>query len=65
MAQEGANRHIGIPKPFSKGNIREWFLHFEICCRANGWNDEVKAFKLPTLLKGEALAVWLELSEKE
>ncbi|KAL5503384.1 hypothetical protein EMCRGX_G010323 [Ephydatia muelleri] len=30
---------------------------------ANGWNDAVKAAKLPTLLDGEALAVWLELDE--
>ena len=28
-------------------------------------SDEVKALKLFTLLEGEALAVWLELSEEE
>ena len=28
-------------------------------------NDATKALKLPTLLEGEALAVWLELSEKQ
>ena len=65
MAQEGANRHISIPNPFSEGNICEWFLRFEISCWANGWNDKAKALKLPTLLEGEALAVWLELSEEE
>ena len=65
MAREGVNRHISIPKSFSEGNTREWFQRFEICCRANGWNDEMKALKLPTLLEGEALAVWMELSEKE
>ena len=51
MAREGANRHISIPKSFSEGNTREWFQHFEICCRADGWNDETKALKLPTLLE--------------
>ena len=31
---------------------------------ANEWSD-VKARKPPTLLEGEALAVWMELSEAE
>ena len=48
-------RHVSIPKPFSTGDITEWFQRFEICCKANGWNDETKAVKLPTLLEGEAL----------
>ena len=30
-----------------------------------GWNSETKALKLPTLLEGEALAVWLELTEEQ
>ena len=34
-------------------------------CRVNDWNDEMKAKKLPTLLDGEALAIWLELTEAE
>ena len=65
MAREGSNRHISIPKSFAEGNAREWFVRFDICCQANGWNDEMKALKLPTLLEGEALAVWLELSQEE
>jgi len=32
-------------------------------CAADGWENEAKAKRLPTLLEGEALAVWLELSE--
>ena len=60
-----AERHVSIPKPFSTGDITEWFQRFEICCKANGWNDETKAVKLPTLLEGEALAIWLELNEEE
>ena len=58
-------RHVSIPKPFSTGDIMEWFQRFEICCRANGWNDEAKAVKLPILLEGEAIAIWLELSKEE
>lgn len=60
-----AERHISIPKPFSQGDVSEWFQRFEICCKANAWDDPKKALKLPTLLEGEALAVWLELNEEE
>ena len=38
-----AERHASISKPFSIGNVTEWFQRFEICCRANTWNDETKA----------------------
>ena len=56
---------ISVPKQFSEGSPVEWFQRFEICSNANGWEDEAKAKRLPTLLEGEALAVWLELSEAE
>ena len=59
-----AERHISVPKPFASGDANEWFKRYEICCKANGWNEATKAHKLPTLLEGEALAVWLELSEE-
>ena len=55
-------RHISLPKTFANGDVSEWFKRFEICCAANEWNDATKALKLPTLLEGEALAVWLELT---
>ena len=35
------------------------------CCKANGWDKETPVLKLPTLLEGEALAIWLELSEEQ
>lgn len=60
-----AERHISVPKPFASGDASEWFKRFDICSRANGWNAETKASKLPTLLEGEAFAVWLELSEEQ
>ena len=56
---------ISLPKPFAEGNPVEWFQKYDICCTANGWENEAKAKRLPTLLEGEALAVWLELSEAE
>ena len=38
---------------------------FETCFNANGWDGEKKAKKLPTLLEGEALAAWMELTNEE
>ena len=58
-------RHVSIPKPFASGDAGEWFKRFEICCQANAWDETVKVLKLPTLLEGEALATWMELSEDE
>ncbi len=49
-----ASKHI-IPSVFAEGDLTE----------LNDWNDETKAKKLPTLLEGEALAIWLELTEAE
>ena len=58
-------RQISIQKSFASGDANEWFSRHEICCKANGWNNATKAVKLTTLLEGEALAVWLELSEEQ
>ena len=60
-----AERHISVPKPFSSGDVEDWFQRFEICGRANGWDAATNAKKLPTLLEGEALAVWLDLTEEK
>ena len=57
--------HVSLPKPLGSGDAYEWLKKFEICCKANKWTHETKALKLPTLLEGEALAVWLEQSEDE
>ena len=60
-----ANRHISVPKLFANGDASEWLKRFDICSRANEWSYGTKALKLLTLLEGEALATWLELSEEE
>ena len=60
-----AKRHISLPKPFSSGDVEDWFQRFDICAQANGWKAGTKAKKLPTLLEGEALAVWLELTREQ
>ena len=58
-----AEHHSSVPVMFSSGDVHEWFLRFEICSKANKWSNETISLKLPTLLEGEALAVWVELSE--
>ena len=64
-APVSGQRHVSVPKAFAGGDVCEWLTWFKICTRANAWTDERKALTLPTLLEGEALAVWLELNEAE
>ena len=45
--------------------LQSVFQRYDICSRTNSWDNKKKALKLPTLLEGEALAVWLELSKEE
>ena len=60
-----AERHISLQKPFVSGDVKDWFQRFEICSAANEWRAEDQAKKLPTLLEGEVLAVWLEVTAKQ
>lgn len=52
-----SGRHIGVPKPFASGDVSEWCQQFEICSKANDWDNAMMALKLPMLLEGEALCV--------
>ena len=58
-------KHVSLPHVFSDGDPVEWFKRYDICCKANGWDDDARVAKLPTLLEGEALAIWSELSEQD
>ena len=60
-----AVHHVSVPKSFAEGDAAEWFKRFNMGCRANEWEDSLKARKLPTFLKGEALVIWSELSKDE
>ena len=60
-----AGKHISLPSPFKEGDPTEWFQRYEICCTANEWSEAIKLAKLPTLLEGEALAVWLDLAPED
>ena len=64
VAENGCDSHFSILKPFSSGDVVEWFQRFDLCSDANKWEDEVKAVKMLTLLEGEALAAWLYLAEE-
>jgi hypothetical protein len=58
-------RHTSLPKPFASGDVNEWCQRFKICSKANDRNNAMMVLKLRTLLEGEALAVWMELTEDE
>ena len=59
-------KHVSLPHVFADGDPVEWFKRYDICCKANGWDAAAaRVAKLPTLLEGEALAIWSELSEQD
>jgi hypothetical protein len=59
-----SEKHIALPKCFSgDSDFDEWIVKFEICAAANTWNSQTQAKKLPTLLEGDALMVYLEVPE--
>ena len=60
-----ADRHVSVPVSLCSEDIVEWLKSFEICSKANKWTVETQALKLPTLLEGENLPIWLEFSEAE
>ena len=57
-------KHVSLPQPFS-GDPVKWFQRYDICCKANGWDEDARAAKLPTLLEGEGLTVWSELKQNQ
>ena len=65
LSSSSQAKHVSLPNIFSTESIAESFVQFDIYSKANGWNDETKALKVPTLLEGEALASWLKLTEEE
>ena len=53
-----------FPVKFSSGDVREWFLRFEISSETNKWSKETMSLKLPQYWKVRLLiAAWMELSE--
>ena len=62
VAEDGFSQYGRMSYKFAQAlDAVDRFQWFDICSRASGWDTVVKAAKLPTLLEGEALAVWMEL----
>lgn len=60
------DKHVALPGSFSGGRgFDEWIQKFEICATANDWDGAKQAKKIPTLLEGEALMTYLELSDDD
>ena len=59
------NQHVSVPRTYSTGNFREWLTRFKICALSNGWDDSILHRKIASFLEGEALAVYLELSDTQ
>ena len=35
-----AEKHISLPKPFTRGDNVEGLQRFDICCEANAWDGD-------------------------
>ena len=57
---------VSVPPEF-KGleSAERWFARYDICCRANGWDEATKLAQVLPLMAGEALDFLLELTEGE
>ena len=64
-ASSMAECHMSWPRPFASGDVCKWLQRFEICFKADGWEDEVKALKLLMLLEKEAFTIRFELTQEE
>lgn len=58
-----ATGSLALPEPLEGEDARSWFKRYEVCATANGWNDQKKLSRLPTLLKGRAWAVYDSLHD--
>ena len=56
---------LALPEPLDGDDARSWFKRYEVCATANGWNDQKKLLRLPTLLKGRSWAVYDSLSDAD
>ena len=56
---------LALPEPLDGDDAKSWFKRYEVCAIANGWNDQKKLLRLPTLLKGRSWAVYDSLSDAD
>ena len=59
-----SSRRERVPEVFTgtKGDLRDWFCHFETCARWNGWDYTEKGVNLAMSLRGPAQQVLGELN---
>ena len=53
---------IALPNKFDDGDIVSWLDSYDVCAVANGWNDEARLRRMPTLLTGRAFAIFQRLA---
>ena len=56
---------LALPEPLVDDVARSWFKRYEVCASANGWNNQKKLLRLPTLLKGCSWAIYDSLQDEE
>ena len=56
---------IGVPTPFSSGDIVEWLDRYVECADANGWNESQRLQRLPPYLTGQASLLYRRLHANE
>jgi len=55
---------LTLPEPLQNEDTTSWFKWFKVCSVANGWDDDKKRLRLPTLLRGRAWAIFDSLGEE-
>ena len=56
---------LTLPEPLHDEDAKSWFKRYKVCVAANGWNDQKKLLRLPTLLKGRAWAIYDSLGDDQ
>ena len=56
---------LALAEPLHDEDARSWFKRYKVCVATNGWNDQKELLRLPTLLKGQAWAIYDSLGDDE
>ena len=57
---------LALPEPLHDENVKSWFMRYEVCVAANGWNDQKSYFACPRFLRakpGPSMIPW-EMTRK-
>ena len=53
---------FALPNKFDDGDVVSWLDSFDVCAAANGWNNDTRLRRIPTLLVGRAFAIFQRLA---